>query len=178
MEERYKVVHDGSGLNRCFRTRNPHMKRDDPRLTAHLVWESPDGSPGRLHLNRKRVHIFDCFALVNRLLCSAHSEGSRGRPTPTMFGNCDRHFAATLRILQPTLVIVQGKGVWERTRLTLPVRRKLSPTLLERDLNETPTTVCAFTHPSARHPYRWDSPSSPYFREVVRPTLRRALRRI
>ena len=48
MEERYKVVHDGSGLNRCFRTRNPHMKRDDPRLTAHLVWESPDGSPGRV----------------------------------------------------------------------------------------------------------------------------------
>jgi hypothetical protein len=58
-------------------------------------------------LNGRPFHIFDGFALVNRLLCSAGPrESSQGRPTPTMFERCLEHFCATMWILEPTIVIL------------------------------------------------------------------------
>ncbi len=59
--------------------------------------------------NGKPFHIFDGFALVNRLLCYAGpEEGRRGRATPTMVSNCASHMSKTLSILQPTILILQG----------------------------------------------------------------------
>lgn len=132
-----------------------------------------------LDLGSRRVHVFDCFALVNRLLCAAHVPGtSQGRPSTTMFGNCERHLAATLSILAPTMVIVQGRRVWDRTRRTLVPGRQLSRHLFECTFGTRTALVCTFTHPSARSPRGWADPAAPYFREVVRPTLSTALRRM
>jgi uracil-DNA glycosylase len=128
-----------------------------------------------LDMDGDRVHIFDCFALVNRLLCAAHLWGtSTGDPTKPMFTNCERHFEATLQILEPTIVVIQGVKVWKRCRNVLIPRKALSKHLIECELDDRRVLVAPLTHPSARHPHRWDSPTSAYFKEVVRPTLRRA----
>jgi len=78
-----------------------------------------------VNINGERVHIFECFALVNFLLCSAvpaAEEGAKathrlaGKPvrsTKTMQANCSSHFRAALEILEPTLVVAQGYGVCE-----------------------------------------------------------------
>ena len=184
LNERYHDIHDRSGLERRFTNdgihagRSPHMRGTTLALRVVLGRGADTDHEGEcLELDGKPVHIFDCFALVNRLLCSAHVRGARGRPTGTMYSNCERHFTATLRILQPTLVIVQGKKVWARTRHVFSIRRALSGTLVECDLDARPALVCTFTHPSAWASNRWDSPRSSYFNEVVEPTLRLALRR-
>jgi hypothetical protein len=184
LEQRYQQIHKVSGLTRRFTRdgtspgRNPHMRGTTLALRVALGRGPGTDHEGEfLKLGNRRVHVFDCFALVNRLLCSAHELGSRGRPTSTMFGNCERHFEATLKILEPTLVIVQGGRVWKRTRHLFTIRRALTGKLLECDLGMGPILVCTFTHPSAWAAQRWDSPRSVYFQEVVEPTLRVALGR-
>ena len=58
------------------------------------------------------VHLFDAYAMTNLRLCSAFRAGSTdSRGTRVMSSNCLRHFAATVRILEPTLCIVQGVEV-------------------------------------------------------------------
>ncbi|MEZ4619871.1 MAG: hypothetical protein R2867_30815 [Caldilineaceae bacterium] len=65
-----------------------------------------------------QVHLLHCFALVNYLLCSAHStkRSKRGESTATMRRNCNEHFRATLEILEPTVLIVEGKSIWPNVR--------------------------------------------------------------
>ena len=115
------MVHDGSGL-RCryyanrqlgHRGRNPHMRGTTSALRAVLGkglganWDEEF-----IVLGGRRVHIFDAFALVNVLLCAAGSAGSgRGASTRIMRRNCLMYFEATLEILAPTLVLLQGHGV-------------------------------------------------------------------
>jgi hypothetical protein len=182
LAERYRQIYRGSGLERRFegdgirKRRNPHMRGTTLALRAIF------GNPGTEHateflaLDGERVHMFDCFGLVNRLLCASHKAGtSEGKPTRTMLSNCERHFAATLEILEPTIVVVQGIKVWNRSRGVLVPNASLSPHLLECDLKGRRVLVATFTHPSARGKYRWDSPRSPYMTQVVGPTLELAL---
>jgi hypothetical protein len=128
--------------------------------------------------NGRSFHIFDGFALVNRLLCSASPpKSSQGRPTPTMLANCLEHFEATLEILQPTLIVLQGGLVAESVTAALPATRRRSDYLYETEFSGGRALVCAFSHPSAQGALRWgDTLSSPYLGQVVAPTLRRALR--
>jgi uracil-DNA glycosylase len=94
-----------------------------------------------------------------------------------MFSNCEDHFQATLAILEPTLVILQGTTVAKRATKALPVRRAYSAHLYEAGIGEGRTLVCSFSHPSARGALRWgDSIDSPYLNRVVVPTLQKALR--
>ena len=114
--------------------------------------------------------------MVVSVLCSSHLKGtSNGKPTSTMFTNCERHFRKTLEILGPTLVVIQGIKVWKSSQDVLKPIRSLSKNLHQCDLAGRRVIVAAFTHPSARGPNRWNSPKSPYFREVVRPNLETAL---
>jgi len=125
-------------------------------------------------------HIFDGFALVNRLLCFAGPPNSRqGRATREMVHNCRRHLTATLDILQPTIAIQQGKSVSKWTDSVMTPGRTYSTNLREAFLGDHRVLVCSFSHPSARGNLRWgDSLSAPYLTEVVRPTLLSALRRL
>jgi hypothetical protein len=181
MAERYANVHDGSGISKRFvsdgghERRNPHMR--GTTLALRTIFELPgiNHATEFLYLDEKSVHLFDCFALVNRLLCAAHLAGtSTGKSTKTMLNNCERHFQATLKILEPTIVVIQGIKVWKWSKNVLVPVKKRSENLFECDLAGRRVMVAAFTHPSAWGPDRWDSPQSPYFRDVVRPTLRRA----
>ena len=186
LAERYEAIHSGSGIGRRFdsdgvhKRRNPHMR--GTTLALRVIFgkgAAADREGEFLSLDDGDAHLFDCFALVNRLICSAHTTGtSEGRSTPTMLANCERHFVATLEILQPTLIVIQGKRVWNRSQGALPVVNELGPDLIEAQVGSGRALVCTFTHPSARGIHRWDSPSSPYFRSTVQPTLERALARL
>lgn len=79
MAERSKSVHQRSGLIQRFdsepgRTRrNPHMLGTTLAL-GEIFGLPPTGDHDDefLNIGGHRVHMFDCFALVNRLLCAAH----------------------------------------------------------------------------------------------------------
>lgn len=188
MQERSKVVHEGSGLTRRFESepgrqrRNPHMRGTTLAL-RELFGLPPTGEHHDefIAANGKRVHMFDCFALINRLLCAAHllnaktgARTSTGKPTRTMLRNCDRHFRATLEILEPTVVVVQGVKVWRWSQDVLVPIKSRGKGLWECELSGRRVVVAPFTHPSSWGTDRWDSPTSPYFVDVVRPALRRA----
>jgi hypothetical protein len=187
LEDRYRQIHDGSGLESRYYAdgehpaRNPHMRGTTSAL--RVIFEKGLGADYDREwvypANGKPFHIFDGFALVNRLLCFAGPPNSRqGRATPTMVSNCGRHLTATLSILKPTILIPQGKGVTTWTNTILTPSRTFTPFLREAHLGQLRMLVCTFSHPSARGPMRWgDSLTAPYLTGVVEPTLREALRR-
>jgi hypothetical protein len=185
LRERYEMIHDGSGLGaRYYRSqdhpgRNPHMRGTTSALRILLGtgvgsdWEGEfvEAEGG------ERFHVFDGFALVNVLLCSAgppHS--SQGRSSPTMRSNCLEHFSATLEVLQPTVVVLQGAGVARWTRPIFRVEAEHSPHLLQATFEGGRALVCRLSHPSAHGELRWgDRLDRPYLREVVEPTLQGAV---
>lgn len=96
-----------------------------------------------------------------------------------MFANCLDHFSATLRILEPTIVILQGGRVDKRTRETFERRRSFSENLHDARFEGRPILLCTFTHPSAHGTLRWgDSLDAPYLTDVVVPTLGEAVQRL
>lgn len=121
-------------------------------------------------------HLFDGFALVNRLLCSAsRPESNTGAPTRSMWENCSTHFAATLSILQPTVVVSQGLSVSTWVQRTLFPSRWHGEHLYESLSDAGPVAVCLFSHPSARGAMGWGGRlDAPYLTSVVVPTLVRA----
>lgn len=181
MPDRWREVHDGSGMNKrltpegSHKRRNPHMRGTTLALRTIFGIRGTGHEAEFLDVDGAPVHLFDCFALVNRLICAAHLERTNGKPTTTMFANCERHFRATLEILQPTIVVIQWVKVWKWSQSTLVPTRRRSDALYECDLTGLPVIVAALSHPSSWGASRWDSPTSPYFTQVVRPTLRRAV---
>jgi hypothetical protein len=186
LDDRYTQVRTESGLNSRYyadagyRARNPHMRGTTSALRiifGHGLG-SDDAGEWITPVHGHAFHIFDGFALVNRLLCSAGPEGgSRGRSTTTMRDNCLEHFEATLAILDPTLVVLQGALVAKSSTKALPVDRELSPYLYEsRGASGRRLMVCRFSHPAARGLLRWgDRLDVPYLNDVVVPTLRQAV---
>ncbi|HEY5196501.1 MAG TPA: hypothetical protein VIJ51_05690 [Solirubrobacteraceae bacterium] len=188
LDERYEAIHDGSGLGRRYysdgehRGRNPHMRGTTSALRLAFGRE-----PGADHEGEfldtpadGPFHIFDAFALVNVLLCSAGPVGSSvGRSTRTMRQNCAEHFARTLQILEPTLLILQGKGVYEWLKPIIEQEETvITDHLAYATVAGLPVLMCMFSHPSARGPLRWgDSLDAPYLRDTVRPTLQNAIKR-
>ena len=119
MEARHDQVVLDSGLERRYYTtpphegRNPHMRGTTSAL--RMVFGKGLGSDYDAEfvypVNGRPFHLFEGFALVNRLLCSAGPVGtSNGKPTTTMFTRCADHFSETVSILEPTLVIPAGKA--------------------------------------------------------------------
>jgi hypothetical protein len=122
-------------------------------------------------------HIFDAFALVNVLLCGAHPpKSARGRATKVMKQNCLKHFAATMKILQPTLLVLQGHGVLKWLSPVLGLMDERAPHLSEARLAGNRVLVCHFSHPAARGSLSWGNRlDAPYLLEVMEPTLRLAV---
>jgi hypothetical protein len=188
LSDRYAVIHDDSGLSRSYYAsdgrsgRNPHMRGTTSALRVIFgkglgadhaeEWVTP--------VNGHSFHLFDGFALVNRLLCSAGpADSSQGRSTRTMRDRCLEHFTATLKILDPTVVVLQGTAVGRWSSDVLVPTRVLGPNLYAADFNGRQVLVCAFSHPAAHGGLRWgDSLSAPYLIDTVVPTLRNALSRL
>ncbi len=185
LEERYASL-VWSAHKRRFVTkgkrkgRNPHMRGTTLALRVAFGLDVATDHKGEyLTIDGEPVHIFDCFALVNRLLCASHVKGtSNGKPSQTMLDNCERHFRSTIEILEPTIVIIQGLKVWQNSRRVFGRVRKLEDHLFEGEINGKDAMLCTFTHPSAWGSQRWDSPSGAYFQTIVEPTLRRAVNSI
>jgi hypothetical protein len=146
----------------------PHLVID-----ARTRFEDEFVEPG----NGPSFHVFAGFALVNRLLCSAGPKrSSEGHPAPTMFGACLEHFTATKRILEPTIVIMQGSGLDRRTQGIFERRRSFSENLHGARFEGSRVLLCTFTHPSAHGALRWgDRLDAPYLTDVVVPTLEEAV---
>lgn len=187
LDARYTQVHDVTGRQHRyyaepgFKARNPHMRGTTQALRTVFglgICADYDGEfvdP----VNGKPFHIFDEFALVNRLLCFAGPpKSAQGRGTSMMYGNCSLHFAATMSILEPTIVILQGTDVTRWTKTVLKPTDDYGEHLYESHLGQQRMVVCTFSHPSARGPLRWgDRLDAPYLNNVVVPTLREAVRR-
>ena len=63
-------------MRRHLSPRHLHMRGITLALRTNLGVPGLDHASEFPELNRLRVHLFDCFALVNRLLCSAHVSGT------------------------------------------------------------------------------------------------------
>ncbi|MEZ4710882.1 MAG: hypothetical protein R3A44_27030 [Caldilineaceae bacterium] len=123
-----------------------------------------------------RVHLLHCFALVNYLLCSAHSHqrSKRGESTATMRRNCRAHFRATLEILEPTVLIVGGSTMWPHVQRAFDELKPAEGALFKAYFNGHEALAARFTHPSAMHPHNWGSNHKmPYLLKTVAPTMAR-----
>lgn len=189
LDTRRTMIVEGSGASfrfraaPGFRARNPHMKGCTSAL--RLLFDKDLGSDHEgefVSLDGVPVHLFDCFALVNFLLCSAvptevmrdesKPRGGRpGRSTRTMQQNCARHFRAALEVLEPTIIVLQGRGVlgWMKRAFDT-----LSDDMVQTvHINGSAARVLAFTHPSAHGAHNWGiNDRTTYLLEVVAPTVR------
>jgi len=187
LNKRYEQVRLGSGEQRRYhatpehKSRNPHMRGTTSALRIIFGTGLGEDYGGEFvqPVNGRPFHIFDGFALLNRLLCYAGPEhGVQARPSKTMFDNCHTHLDATLGILEPTVLILQGKAVSASTDRVLRKGRPYGEHLYEGFHGERRMMVCQFSHPSARGDVRWgDDLNRPYL-QVVKQTLAQALRRL
>jgi hypothetical protein len=174
----------GSGLERRYykqdgrAARNPHMRGTTSALRVLFGKELGIAHDEEfVHPVKGRAfHLFDGFALVNALLCSAGpQDSSQGHPTSTMFRSCATHLGATLDILQPTVVVLQGHKVSRWAVQVLPVHTPITEHLYASEPAFGRALVCRFSHPSAHGDQRWgDKLTSTYLTRIVRPTLERA----
>ena len=178
-QARYKTIMH-SGLNCRFHaegdyeSRNPHMRGTTSAL--RLLFGVPLGADHErefLQIDRERVHLFDVFALINYLLCSAVDGNTRGLATPTMMKNCQSHFREALRILEPSVIIVQGKKFWPRIQSTFDSVEHREHEVYAARLGTLSTLVASFhTHPSARYPHNWGmNDKTPYLLGTVAPSI-------
>lgn len=162
--------------------RNPHM-RGTTSLLRLLVGSGlgSDFEGEHIPLNGERTHIFEMFALVDFLLCSAVSSahqaqhaGGRGRSTAVMRRNCAEHFRRAIEILEPTILVAQGHGVRRWMAAVIDSSRPADarhPLELVR-VGAVHALLATFVHPSAPSRYGWGANASqPYLRDVVRPTI-------
>jgi uracil-DNA glycosylase len=188
--ERYKKIME-IGRDRRFKAegdykaRNPHMKGTTNVL--RLLFGIPLGSDHDsefIPINGEHVHLFDAFALVNYLLCSAVPTGGRmrGKATRTMMKNCQGHFREVIRILEPSVVIVQGKAFLDWVSPAFGLLRPEADHVFSATLGTTKTFVAAFTHPSAHFPDNWGANDrTAYLLETVAPSIafiRQQMRRV
>ena len=163
-----------------FPGRNPHMRGTSSLLRllfGHQLGSDYDGEFVRL--DNEPVHIFELFALANFLLCSAiktgqGAEGSkRGDSTATMRRNCGTHFSEMLAVLEPTLVIAQGRGVRRWMEPLVEVLGSVSATVERVKVGSSAFLLASFTHPSVPSRDNWGTDDRrPYLLNVVAPTVR------
>ena len=166
-----------------FRGRNPHMKGVTSTLRLLLGRELGDDEAGERLLDG---HIFDGFAQVNYLLCTALTTprskdahgGGRGHSSIAMQRNCGRHFLRTMEILEPTVIVVHGLALrrWMTNALPLP---QVGSTAEVVEIAGKRADLLTFTHPSAGGHSGWwgTTPRTRYLREAVAPAIRAFLDR-
>jgi hypothetical protein len=177
MDDRSQMVLEQTGIEKTFSNRNPHMRGTTSVL--RLLFGIPlggDHSEEFLHSpDGERFHLFDAFALVNYLLCSAVSadEGRRGKSRSIMRRNCLFHFRKAVEILEPTVMVVQGKSYWASIQAAFSRLNKISDVLYTAEINHQKVMIAVFAHPSTpdnKHNWGRDA-KTPYLLEVVVPTI-------
>lgn len=177
---------DGSAKE-GFGRRNPHMRGTTSILRLLLGREPGTDVEGEQLFGdgAASAHIFDGFALVNFLLCSAVKNppdgvrAGKGASSPLMRENCARHFRRTLEILEPTVIVAEGQGVrsWIGGPLELgpePPACYKGPAIREvARIGGMRADVLTFNHPSAggQSAFWGNSVASAYLKEVVEPTI-------
>lgn len=170
----------------AFNQRNAHMAGTTTLLRLLFGREPGADRDGEfLDVEGERVHIFEAFALVNFLLCSAvegtadrtdRREGGKGRSSATMRRNCAAHFRAAIDVLEPTVIVAQGLNVrrWIGRAYGLPPWNEEPVERVE--VGGRRTLLLSFAHPSASGRYGWwgRSPRSKYLLETVMPAIHRA----
>lgn len=161
------------------RVRNPHMRGTTSVLRLLFGGNLGTGHKSEfLHfIDQTSCHLFDAFALVNYLLCAAHASGSTalGNSTRIMKQNCGSHFRQVLEILEPTVIVVQGKGIWKWVCKCFDDIKPIEGVLYRGQIGKAQPLVASFTHPSARSKYyNWGTnEKTPYLKETVLPTVHR-----
>lgn len=167
-------------FDQTFRSRRPNMKGTTSAL--RLLFGRGLGSDSDSEwLNvggTELVHLMDCYALLNLRLCSAVLSGTTSSAgTSVMDENCLPHLAATIAILEPTVVVLQGSGIRDAIAPELRDLERLDPNLpLERVVfSGVPTLLASFPHPYQQgrnvHMNWGSSDHTPYLVDVVAPTL-------
>jgi hypothetical protein len=186
LNKRRADIVDGSGAKHRFfaepdfKARNPHMRGCTSVLRLLFGKDLGSDRGGEfVQLDGTTAHLFDCFALVNFLLCSAVSlgGGKRGESTSTMQHNCARHFRAQLEMLEPTIIVLQGRSTvlqWIRKAGFETLSDEVDQTVL---INGHDVRVLAFTHPAAHGASKnWGmNAQMPYLLGTVEPTVKRVL---
>lgn len=176
LEQRFKATEG-------FKTRNPHMRGTTSVL--RLLFGIPLGTDFDsefIEIEGDRIHVFDMFALVNYLLCSAVPDNGtkNGKSTSIMKESCKSHFREVMSILEPTVVIVQGKTFWRWVSAAFDsIRQETeeSNLLYRAKIGTAEMFVASFTHPSARDsdlsPANWGANvQKKYLLETVEPTIK------
>lgn len=181
LEQRYKMImkcgHDWRfKADGVHKPRNPHMKGTTSVLRLLLgIPPGADHAAEFVSVNgTDQSHLFDAFALVNFLLCSAVAEetGKRGRSTITMRENCRAHFREAIEILEPTVVIMQGISFWPFVEQAFDSVARIADRIYRARIGVRSTLVAAFSHPSAPYPNNWGlNAKTPYLLNVVQPTI-------
>lgn len=164
--------------------RNPHMAGTTTILRLLFGREPGSDRDGEfLDLSGNQVHLFEAFALVNFLLCSAiemeradRRDGGKGRSTPTMRRNCGAHFRSVIDLLEPTILVAEGLGVrrWIGDAYGWPTWNR-EPVQQVR-LGDRPILLLSFAHPAAPgHGWWGRGIHSRYLTTTVKPTIERAL---
>lgn len=171
---RYDMLMDSAAIG--HKHRNPHMKGTSSLL--RLLHDLPLGNDHEgefIQVDGKAIHLFDTFVLANYLLCSAVMEGSRqGKATWEMKKNCADHFVATLEVLKPTILIIQGKGFWDYPIKEIFAERleAIDDCLYQANFKGNSILIAAFAHPSAPTNGFWgNSLASKYLLNTVKPTV-------
>jgi hypothetical protein len=178
LEGRAAMIRDAAA--KLFRGRNPHMKGTTTILRLLLRRNPGDDALNEQLFPNSAVHIFEGFALVNYLLCSAIESsrdlstggGAKGLSSSKMRQNCASHFRQTIETLDPTIIIAQGIGVgkWIKKAYKLADRGPID--IIEIGNAKLPTLV----HPSARSHKCWgNSLRSEYLWNIVVPAIARLL---
>jgi hypothetical protein len=194
MEERHRIILQ-SGIECRFLKeppwpgRNPHMRGTTSALRLLFGYDvGADYCQEFISISQEKTHVFDCFALVNYLMCSAvDGRTTKGRSKSTMQNSCARHFRAILRILEPTVIIVQGKYVreWISTYKSLQIPLQPPRCLIEHvQIETTEAILFSFSHPSSirdqlGNDLNWGrNHQTKYLRDTVVPTIREGLSRL
>jgi hypothetical protein len=139
-----------------------------------------------VQVDGRAVHVFECFALVNFLICSAvagvetdwnpktSKSGRPGRSTAIMQRNCSAHYRRALEMLEPTVVVAQGKGVRRWMRRVVDKAESAHPVLpAERvTIGAVECYLLTFAHPASPSRENWGmNDRQPYLLKTVAPTV-------
>ncbi len=122
-----------------------------------------------------RCHVFDCFAMVNATRCSQlKSQGTDGEGSRTMYRRCARHLSAAIDLLEPTIIVCQGRSepVSPATsvRSAVSVLKQLDSHVYLARRDGRAFVVVELTHPSRN----WVSYKDTRFNTQIRPVLEAA----
>jgi len=158
-----------------FESRNPHMRGTTSVLK--VLFGLPLSSIYEdefVLINNTRQHIFDSFSLVNYLLCSAipFEENKKGKSTIEMKRNCRTHFRNVIEILEPDIIIVQGKTFFPWISKSFNSSKRITENLYKLRIGNKESLVASFSHPSAHCPHNWGvNEKTPYLLNTVLPTI-------